>query len=208
MLFLVSYLVISFLFPKNIEMESIMHSLISAFWSWYIFKMYIPIYLFSYESLNNFVDYIEYNPIIKFNLLKLTKHSIEYYIADTVNICIAQDKRKKYILHHIISVIGLSSIFLDTYIGSYAIFLNAPAVIGHHTKRLFENIKNKHLKLVVFIFYFFSYSISRILMSINIIHYSFHIKKYQDIIPIFITYPLVFQNFIWLYKNFLKLKNY
>ena len=196
MLIFFSYLFISFLFPKDIEMESIIHSLVSAFWSWYIFKKYIPIYLFSYKSLKNFIDYIEYKPDIKFKLLRLTKHSIEYYIADSLNIFIEKDKRKIYILHHIISIIGLSSIFLDTYIGSYAIFLNTSAVIGHHTKRLFEKKENNYLKIFLFIFYFFSYSISRVLMTINIIHYSFHIKKYQDIIPIILTYPLVFQNFI------------
>lgn len=189
----------------RVKIDSLIHSFLSVIWTSYVFTKYIPVSYLSVYGLKNFLDYVELNPGVKTSLINYTQHSISYFLADTAGILIRGDVSNIYLFHHFISIIGLSSVYLNTYIGSYAIFLGEIGSLAHHVKRI--NISNRYGKIFLFLLYFFTYSISRFLMISNVVYYTFHVKKIQDVIPLIITYPLIYQNAIWLIHNLKDIKN-
>ena len=195
--FILFYLIICRTTPRYLELESLIHCLVSSFWHLYIIGKYIPGSMFWYNSLTNLTTYMPNHPELTGTFLLATEHSIGYFVADLLDTLIDYKnvKRRQYIFHHIISILGISMQYAGSFIGSYGIFYAEIGAIGHHLRRLNKNDKK------IFFFYLMTYGITRILMILNVIHQTFHLQSGRDIIPIMITYPLVIQNSIWLYKN-------
>ena len=204
LVFIIVYILLAKISPR-LELHSIVHCIVSICWNGYMMYSYIPTSMFSYNTVKNMLDFLQLNPEIKSKLILSSVHSIGYFLGDLIYIIVWQRRDRKYIFHHIISILSILVIYFDCYIPTYGIFFGQLGGLGHHVKR-FEN-SFYFLKPFIVGFYFMIYSTSRILMLMNAIHYSFYLQKYVDIIPTYLSILLVIQNFIWLYKNYKKLSS-
>lgn len=190
---------------KNIKIASIFHSLVSFFWLFYIFKIKLNI---------SFTDILSNKFITKTNIIISEKslknilyspgiHSIAYFASDTF--FIINSNNYTYLLHHILTIIMTSSIFLGSSITVTGLLYGEMGSIFHHLKNFKRYTKNKNFKFYLDLSYIFIYGVSRYLLITNSIDYLYFTNNPIDKIQIFLFFPLFIQNLIWLYKNSKKL---
>jgi len=125
-----------------------------------------------------------------------TDHSIGYFVSDSIYSLIS--KKYTYLIHHIISILMLSSVYFDSYISASGLLYAELGGFFHHLKRLYKD--NNIIKIV----YFIMYGYTRGLMLTNAIVYFFKDIKIIDRVQVVLLFPLIFQNLFWLWKNFRK----
>jgi hypothetical protein len=183
---------------KKYSVHSYIHIIVSEILSIYSLSQMTG-NLLTYSSLNDINLYLIKHPEAIKQLYFPVHHSIAYFIGDTVYSLFVSEYT--YIFHHFISIAGLSSIFLNSHVGCYALILAEIGGIFHHIKKYENVIKNKVLRLLVIFSYYFIYGYTRYLMLANVIHFSFYANKYIDYFQILLTFPLVLQNLFWMRKN-------
>lgn len=191
------YLSISLLFRKyeRVEVESLIHCSLSLLFSSYIFFNYFGSDIFTYKLLKYTYDIIKIAPELQFYLTCIGEHSIGYFISDTIYSIIK--KEYTYIPHHLISILGIVPLYLNSYMGVVGIFYAELGGFFHHLKRFRGYFENNFIKKLVLILYFMIYSFSRILILVNVEYYFFYVEKYLDCFIILLAHFLVYQNLIW-----------
>ena len=73
----------------------------------------------------------KYKPLLSM----VTKHSLGYFIADTLNIILYQPHNRKYILHHLLSIFAAVSIlYWNSYLSTYGLWSFEIGGFVHHLK--------------------------------------------------------------------------
>lgn len=141
-------------------------------------------------------------------------HTLGYFIADTLDIFFYRYNdyhKRKYLFHHIFSIIAISTIYLESYSCIFGIWVLEIGGLVHHIKYTINKYDIKTLKIPTEILYHLIYTSSRIMIFLNITKCLLNIKTSENIISdvILITtgYSLVIQNTIWWYKNLKMLFN-
>lgn len=204
--FIIFYIIIKLKINKY---ASITHSIISFLWLFYIFIRKLKfnlVEIFSYKMIEFVDEKISKNLFLEKTFYTTTEHSIGYFISDSV--FLIKSKDYKYIFHHLLSVLMLSNIYLGSSISTAGLFYAELGGIFHHFKIYQKKVSNKYLKILIIISYFFVYGFSRILMLSNGINYLIKTTKISDKIQLFLMFPLLFQNLLWLYTNWKKDKKF
>tara|TARA_R110001599_G_scaffold274161_1_gene475352 strand:- start:1295 stop:1954 length:660 start_codon:yes stop_codon:yes gene_type:complete len=202
----IGYMVLKYIFSDkkyNDSVHSFIHSATSTGLSIYCLSK-ITTNLFSYSALTDINSHLIEHPEaikqISFNVY----HSLGYFIGDTVYSLAIKDYR--YLTHHIISIAGLLSIFSESHVGSYGLMLAEMGGVFHHIKRYERSVNNQYLRWVMILSYYLIFGYSRYLMLSNVMHFSFYATKPIDYFQILLTFPLVFQNLLWMRTNWRKQK--
>lgn len=199
------YFCISLLFRKyeKVEVESLIHCVLSLFFSIYMLKQRFSYNIFRQINLPRSVsDLSSVDLDFKDSLSNISDHSIGYFISDTAYSLVKKDYT--YIPHHILSILSL---YVNPPVGSVGLFYAELGGFFHHLKR-FEKYFPKHINTLIIILYFLIYGYSRVLFFSNVTDYFLYAKKYSyfDYLQIILTYLVIYQNSIWLYKNYLNIK--
>ena len=209
--FFVLYLVLARVcnfWNKKVQIHSIIHCVISFLWTTYV--LFIST---GYSFLNtNFRALLTNVTDRKFMFSMIIFHSLGYFLADTVDIFIdyKNQKRRVYLLHHVVAIAGLSTIYWGSYISVYPIWSLEIGGIVHHMKHVSEVYDiNIVIYLLIQGLYHVIYLMSRILLALNVytvftwICHSDTIGA--DITAIVVAIVLIIQNLLWWVHNVKKI---
>jgi hypothetical protein len=137
-----------------------------------------------------------------------TANSIGYFLADTIDILMdeANSKRRVYLLHHVLAIIGLLTVYLGNTYSLFAIWCLEIGGIVHHFKHFTEcyscPVKYQYLSIIL---YFIFYPLSRIYFIVNILYILNMPFSISNVACLSIGIILFIQNFIWFIQNTRKL---
>lgn len=130
-----------------------------------------------------------------------------YFIADLVDILVDKNiKRRVYIFHHLVAIVGISTIYVNNNFSIFAIWCLEIGGLVHHLKYASEIYSLQFQNITNFL-YFFIYSTSRFYFTLNFIPILFTYFSFSDFICVLVGISLTFQNVIWLRKNYSKTFN-
>lgn len=198
---------------KYIYIHAYIYCLITNIFN-FIFLYNINVSPFSYNIYNllkeNEYKYIHNYQFNNYYLLIILYNTNGYMIADTLDFLIFDNKnltRKKYFLHHLISIVAISiSIFYNRISCFVAIYYLEIGGLVHHI-RILSNKYNKFFTLATLL-YIVIYSLTRILFFKDVtlfLLYNLKEKNIVEFINIFISYTLIIQNVFWLITNIKKI---
>lgn len=198
------YFCISLLFKKyeRIEIESLIHCFLSLFLSINLFKKYFSYKIFATVKLPRDIFYLsQKDPDFKQSLIDVNNHSIGYFVSDIFYSIVKKDST--YIPHHLLSILCLYNNPSTT----SGLFYAELGGFFHHLKR-FKYYFPKNISILISILYFLGYGYSRILFFCNLTDYMLYSEKdsYFAYIQVILTYMIIYQNMLWLYKNYLNFK--
>ena len=150
-------------------------------------------------SNTNHISYLRYS----------TLHSLGYFVADTLDILIDYydvPRKRVYLLHHLFSIAGISTLYWNSYLSTYALWSLEIGGIVYHLKYYANESDSKILKIVSLILYHVVYVITRILVFNNTTKYAFNGDSLSivKIVNLGVGYGLLVQNGIWWVKNIKK----
>jgi hypothetical protein len=137
-----------------------------------------------------------------------TANSIGYFLADTIDILMdeADSKRRAYLLHHVIAIIGILTVYLGNYFSLFAIWCLEIGGIVHHFKHFTEcyscPMKYKYLSMFL---YFFLYPLSRLYFIVNVLGILNLPFSISNTISLAVGIILFVQNLVWFIQNTRKL---
>lgn len=184
-LFLLFYMFMARYFPNR---HSLFHCSVATIWNVY--------FIFIHQS---FKIYTPYNYYLRIGIL----HSMGYFIADTLDIVLfdnKNEKRKIYIFHHLLTVFCmLLSLNFCTFSGNHGLWTSEIGGILHHVKNMYRN-------RIIFIIYFILYLFTRLTLFYIITYGLFFFENINifDYVLLISLYPIIFQNLKWLYINTVK----
>jgi len=208
-LFIIFYVSISWISRKylrsKVPLQSLLHCSVSTIWHFVLFLRYTHLSLLSIYTVKNLNILLLFRPELKSYFYNAAIHSIYYFLADLIDIFLDTENKKRriYITHHIFAIITIGCIFFDSYVCSYGILCAELGGVVHHLKNRYKN-SNYYIRLLFFVFYVIIYSTTRLLMLFNTIHYLLNLDKYTDLITIFLTFLLLYQNTLWVKYNIKK----
>ena len=183
-----------------IQIHSIIHCLLA-----FLFSSYYLLYILqlNYLETNITLSLSELNYHQEVMIRLIVEHSIGYFIADTIDILISQNpKRYVYIYHHLAALIGLSTIYWNSYLAIYCLWVLEMGGMVHHLKFISET--TGHFILVADVLYHVVYLSSRILLMINVYNGFFCYQNEADLVGLIIAVFLFVQNMIWWLVNLKK----
>ena len=206
--FVFIYLVLARIFKlwsRTVQIHSIVHCMVAFLWTSYILFIRMGNNIFS----TNFMVILQnINDNDKYLLILATTHSMGYFIADTIDILIDWNNKKRriYILHHIAAIVGLTTVYIGSYIPIYAIWCLEIGGIVHHLKHGSEVYKfGKVYTVLTHITYHIVYLFSRILLGINTFKEMIIIYKSNnilaDMLGLVVALVLLVQNGLWWVHN-------
>lgn len=170
------------------------------------------IVLISYFFYKNSINVITLNITQQLYILNdpfimvCAANSNGYFIADLIDILLDNKnlKRKVYIFHHIVAIVGISTVYFNN---NFCIFAIWCLEIGSfvHNLRFASEIYSFPFHKLTTILYFLVYSTTRIYFAINISHILFTQFSFSDFICLLVGILLTIQNAIWLVKNLKKM---
>jgi hypothetical protein len=143
-------------------------------------------------------------------MLLAASHSLGYFIADTIDIFIdySNARRRIYIPHHVLAIIGICTVYMDTYLPIHTIWCLELGGLVHHLKHVAEaNNFRPILYYLSHLGYHVIYFSSRMLLTVTIINtlpYLYNNRNIIDIIAVTVGIVLLIQNYIWWYQNLRK----
>ena len=135
-------------------------------------------------------------------------HSAGYFIADTIDIFIdyTNEKRKVYVFHHLVAILGISTVYWDFFLCLYGIWaLELGGVVHHirHATKVFSN--SRPILLAGEAIYHVVYIFSRLSLFINttigVFQWMDSRFKILDVVCFVSVYVLIVQNTIWWWHN-------
>lgn len=206
--FFILYLVLARFFKiwsRKVQIHSIVHCVIAFLWTSFILYVLIglsPLDMNVREILTN----VPPNGERMFQWIIF--HSLGYFLADTVDIIIdyTNIKRRIYLLHHVVAIAGLSTVYLGSYMSIYAIWALEIGGLVHHLKHASEVFDfGPFLYILTQILYHVVYLFSRILLTLNtytMFTWICHSKNiHADVIGLMVACVLIVQNFLWWIHN-------
>ena len=185
---------------ETIQIHSIIHCLLAFLFSSYYLSYILKVKYFE-TKISLFFIGLSFDQKIICRLI--VEHSIGYFIADTLDILISQNpKRYVYIYHHLAALIGLVTIYWDSYLAIYCLWVLEMGGIVHHLK--FISDTSGHLVLCTDIFYHVIYLSSRLLLMINVYNGFFCYRNEAELMGLIIGAFLFCQNMIWWLINLKK----
>lgn len=202
--FFLLYLVLARVFKiwsKKVQIHSIVHCVVSFLWTTY------ALFISTGESITNIhmreiLSDLSVERQLLYNMVVF--HSMGYFMADIVDIIIdhTNDKRRIYLLHHVVAIAGLSTVYLGSYISIYPIWALEIGGIVHHLKHASEvyNFGSVTYILVQGL-YHVVYVFSRVLLALNIYDAFTWIchsnTAAADLMGLSVACVLLVQNFVW-----------
>lgn len=145
-------------------------------------------------------------------LLLAAIHSAGYFIADTIDIFIDynNEKRRIYVLHHLVALAGIMTVSWDYYICLYGIWALEIGGVVHHIRHASKVYGTSYIVLIAGeALYHVVYVISRVSLFVSttiavrsVGHSAYPI---MDMICFLSVYVLIVQNTIWWWHNVKKL---
>jgi len=194
------------LFSKTVQLHSIVHCFVASVVSGVVFYQVIGDEVFRLDVYRKMISGV--TPADGLLLRQVAFHSAGYFLGDTVDIYIdyRNVKRKEYVLHHLASVAGLCTVYYDSYISLWGLWLFEVGGVVHHIKHAAKVFKWPGLwGTAAELLYHSVYVSSRLLLFVNTsfswlyMHQS--LTPYMDIVCGVVVYVLVIQNSMWWYKN-------
>lgn len=182
----------------KIQYHSIFHCLTSVgLTSYFFYKNEINLLTLNITSILNHIDDDFTNTC--------AANSIGYFLADILDIFLdkVNIKRRNYILHHIVAITGISTIYFKNNFSIFAIWCLEIGGIFHHLK-YFSEVYLFHRKFFLFL-YFLVYTSSRIYFTLNVLGILFLYFSFADFVCLMVGILLAIQNTIWLITNIRKL---
>lgn len=194
-------------YSSKIQIHSIVHCVLAIIMSSYVLFIVSNSGIITSWNIIADVAAIGETRIYQFVIF----HSIGYFIADTIDIMTDDINlwRQVYIIHHIVAVLGLLTVFKGTYVSFYAIWTLETGGIVHHLKHVAE-VYNTPVPLYIMIHmsYHIIYISTRILLTMFILSGVYNLSHTNnlvgDIIGASVGTILVVQNFVWWIKNIKK----
>ena len=132
-----------------------------------------------------------------------------YFVADSIDIFLDNKniKRKVYIRHHIMAILGISTVYLGDNKFILAIWCLEIGGILHHIKYMSEVYSfNYFFRIFITSLYFLIYPISRLYFILNVFQGLYDNLTFINLINTSVSTLLFLQNVIWLFRNFKNLK--
>lgn len=196
------------IWSRKVQIHSIIHCVFAFVWTSYVLFINLSGKLLSTDFFNilNGLNNDEKNYVFM-----VIVHSLGYFIADTIDILIDSKniKRRIYILHHIVAILGLFTVYWDSYLSIYAIWCLEVGAIVHHFKHSTEVYDFGLVAYIISnILYHVVYISSRIHMTFNtFIGFASLYKNGSNIanvVGLIVSIILLIQNFIWWGHNLKK----
>ena len=128
------------------------------------------------------------------------EHSLGYFLADNLDIISSDQKwRRRYLAHHWIAILGISTIYFGVFYSVFAIWCLELGGIVHHIKRL--TVETPLFPLTASL-YFIIYTFSRVYFSMILFELLLTDISWTSLICFITSLSLTVQNFIWLYQNY------
>ena len=192
MLFVFTFYYLIFAISQNKQIHSLFHS-ISSF------------SLISYLFWKNSIVLLSWNvpeqilSLPETEALFCCQHSIGYFLADNIDIIFSEQKwRRRYLLHHWIAILGISTVYLGVSYSVFAIWCLELGGIVHHVKRM---TAESFIQPLTSKLYFLVYGLSRIYFSGILFAMLVTDFSLTSSICFLTSLILTIQNFIWLYQN-------
>ena len=193
------------LWSKTVQIHSIIHCVVAFLWTSYILFIRMGNNLFS----TDFMEALQGITITdQYIILIAATHSMGYFVADTIDILIdwSNKKRRIYIPHHLVAIVGLLTVYAGSYLPIYAVWCLEIGGIVHHIKHGSDvNNFNKFYNVLTHVIYHIVYLFSRVLLAANvfkailIIHSSENM--WADMLGLIVAVVLLIQNGIWWVHN-------
>jgi hypothetical protein len=139
-------------------------------------------------------------------------HSTGYFIADTIDIFIdyTNEKRRVYVFHHLVALMGISTVHWDYYLCVYGIWALELGGVVHHLRHASKVYSNSRSVLIAGeVLYHLVYVLSRLFLLINTTVGLWNIMESTmpviDAVCFLTVYILIIQNGIWWWTNVQKL---
>jgi hypothetical protein len=193
---------------KTVQIHSIVHCFMAAFVSGVAFYQVIGNEVFKLDAYRQIITSVseEEGKLLK----RVAYHSCGYFIGDTIDIYIdyTNKKRKEYVFHHIASAAGLCTVYMDSYISLWGLWLFEVGGCVHHIKHAAKVWElSAPWDSLSEVLYHTVYLTSRMFLFVNTTFSWFYVFEMSatpavDIVCCIVVYILVVQNTIWWYKNF------
>ncbi len=193
-------------FSRVVQLHSVVHCFTAVFLSTWAFHILSDGDAFGLDMYHTILGMR--NESHKDMLKQVAYHTAGYFIADTIDILLDDEdkKRKQYILHHVAALAGLCTIFYDSYMSLYGVWLLECGGVVHHIKYASQVLQWPNpWSTLAEVLYHSVYVSSRLLLIINTTKGFYYLNesltKEVDVICFVVVYILVIQNTIWWYKN-------
>jgi len=141
-------------------------------------------------------------------LKQVAYHSAGYFVGDTIDIKLdyKNEKRQQFVLHHIAALVGLTTVYFDSWMSIYGLYLLEAGGVVHHIKHAAHVWQwQPPFSTIAKVLYHVIYLGSRILLFGTAVKATYNIgdskQIYLDIMCCGAVFVLVPQNLVWWVKN-------
>ena len=177
----------------------------------HVYYTYITVYIVSDGQLFTLDVYrilLKVDDSQKDLLKQVAYHSAGYFIGDTIDIKLdyKNEKRQEFVLHHLAALVGLTTVYFESYLSLYGLWLLETGGVVHHIKHAAHVFNwQPPFSTLAETMYHIIYLGTRLLLLGNSIKTSFNLgestQMYLDIVCVSAVFVLVPQNLIWWVKN-------
>ena len=200
----------------NVQLHSVIHCLVASIWTSYGLYTITGIQLLGFD-IYTLLSAPSITHSQKAILLHAAAHSAGYFIGDTIDIFLDYtssqqlvlkrfEKRKIYVFHHLVALLGILMTFGGSYVAVYGIWTLEIGGVVHHLRHAARvGWPAGRLALAADLLYHTVYVSTRMLLFVNVTKSFMLLYRSQqpmlDVVCLTVSYILVVQNAIWWVKN-------
>lgn len=195
-------------FSATVQLHSVVHCIAASIMTGFVFMDITPNY--AMFGLDCYREILRIEHQHNFLLEQVAIHSAGYFVADTLDIYFdftpGGQKRRIYVLHHVASLAGLCTVFFDSHVALWGLWLFEIGGVVHHIKHAAKIFRwTFPFMLMAEFLYHTVYVWSRCLLFINTTRAWFFLDQssnaIMDVVCLLVVYVLVCQNMLWWFQN-------